>query len=200
MDPTNPETQPAAEAKEPVAPEQQAPSIPKERLDQEIAKRKDAEAQLARLNSEIESLKKQSAPKPTQTSQTSGNDQLLAKVQQIEEREHRRELQEQLSLGDPKQAEAVQAVLRANPELKPSEALTIASTRNAELFGGTDQRAFNPGQHGSLRPTGGGPPKVETLKDRVKKIAEMPPILREQAEKKLHGKLLADTLGWQYPT
>lgn len=198
MDPTTP-AQASQGAPEPVVKEQEAPSIPKERLDQEISKRRGLEEQLAKTAAELDALKKQAAANQQKGNQTEQVDvkNLAETVRSIQEKEHRRELQGTLGLKDDKQVDAVQSILKANPELKPSEALFIAQTRQPDVFGSVDQRSYNPGQHGSLRPSGGGPPKVETLKDRVAKIKSMQdPIARDQAEQQLHGNLLRKVLGW----
>lgn len=203
MDPTNP-TQTEGEVPQPVVaePSQSSTSIPKERLDQEIAKRKSAEAAAAAAQKELEALRsKATPPKPdaSQTAPESGD--LRAEVQFLKEQHQRRELQGELRLQDVKQAEAVQTILKANPDLKASEALSIAQARQPDLFGGEDKRAFNPGQHGVLRPSGGGPqPVVKSLKERSVEVAGIKdPILRDREEKRLFGKELAKVLGWQRP-
>ena len=203
MEPTTPEKTEAS-TQEPVAPEQAAPSvtIPKERLDQEIAKRKALEVELAKYAKEVETLKSAPTPQKPDSSQTKGDDisELKATVMEIRDREQRRDLQLSLKLSSQDQAKAVQDILKASPDLKPAEALQIAQMRTPDAFGGTDQRGFNPSQHASLRPSGGGPQPVVTLKDKVKAVREIQdPIQRGKAELNLHGKLLADALGWQYP-
>lgn len=203
MEPTIPEgtantaAEPVAEQKEP-----QSHSIPKERLDQEIGKRRSVEAELAQARKDLEELKSKSAPQRQEAGKSDGDLKTLQEqVRVIQEAEQRRELQRDLKLTEAEQVSLVQQILKASPDIKPSEALLIAQMRDPEKFGGTDKRGFDPSQHSSLRPNGAGAPKVgKTLKERAGEIAKITnPIDRDRAEKQLHGKIVASLLGWQRP-
>jgi hypothetical protein len=171
--------------------------VPKERLDQEIAKRKERDAELDKLRAENDELKKQKATPPAKDSQTDGKgqlDSLLAQVKDIQDRNSRNELQRLLGLTE-EQTQKVQEVLSQAPNFTPKEALTIARGRHADLFQGKDQRGFDPGIHGSVRPNGSGAPPPKTLKEQVGAIKTMTnPIDRDAAERRLHGEMVLSKL------
>lgn len=201
MDPTNP-ANPVEPAPQPVAADKQAaePSIPKERLDQEISKRKSAEENLTKVLAELESLKKQPAAQPQPTAEKQGKQSdiatLAAEFQSIKDRDQRRELQRELSLPSEEHAAKVQEILKEAPTYKPKEALAVAKMRHQELFSGKDERAYDPGQHGSLRPTGNGPPQVETMKSRIEDIKKLTGFgAQEAALQRLHGDLALAAMG-----
>jgi len=194
-----------------VAPEQPKgddPRIPKARLDQEVAKRKTAEERMAVLEEENRKLKEPDVtepatptpPPPPAVPGRSDEDMtaVMTKLQDLEVREARRELAQTLDLT-AKQAEEVHGVLQAAPGLQASEALLIAQGRNTELFGSADQRGYNPAQHSSLRPTGGGPPPAETTADRIEAVRKIPDAYeRRRAHEALLGEALAAESGWDY--
>lgn len=171
--------------------------IPKQRLDQEIAKKEAIKAELDALRVEIDELKKQKGTQPAKDSQTDSKstvDTLLAQVKEIQDRDARRELQRTLGLPE-EHAQKVQDIMRQSPDLKPSEALHVARQRHADLFQGKDQRGFDPGTHGGIRPTGGGAPAPETLKQKVAGIKTiLNPIDRDAAERRMHGEIVLDKL------
>lgn len=183
-------TQPVAEQ-----PKAEEHRIPKERLDQEIAKRRALEEALDQVRAEAAALKN----KKTDASVIGSAEDLLKlreDVAAIKQSAYRSELKSALNLQSDEQTKVVHELLVSNPDLKPSEALIIASHRNADLFGGKDQRTFQPGLHSSLSAKGSGMPEVETLKDRVKKVGSMSdPIARAREEQRLHGKELARLMG-----
>lgn len=97
-------------------------------------------------------------------------DRLQSQFQQIQERDQMADLARGLDISLD-QAKAVFETMRENPGLKPHEAKTIASVRNAELFAVQDQRGFNPAIHSSLRPSGGAP--VQAAEERAKVIEDI---------------------------
>jgi hypothetical protein len=129
--------------------------------------------------------------------------ELEARLAKYEQRDDRRELGQQLGIGDGQKIDAVRAVLEASPELQPSEALAIAQMRAPDLFGVENPAAFQPGTHGSLRPRGAGStvrrgPK--SLKERTADvIAIKDPIARKKAEYALFGAAAARACGWHIP-
>lgn len=202
---TEPKVDPEA-APEP--PKVEEPKIPKARLDQELTKRKAAEAKSDELAKEIEKLKTEaSTPKPEPSVQPeptvpgqSGEDMnaVMTKLNELEDREARRELAQSLTLTT-EQAVEVHGILKASEGLDAQEALMIARGRNTELFGSADQRGYDPGQHASLRPSGGGPPPVETEADRIKAVSEIQDrYVRDQEHSKLLGEKLARASNWAY--
>jgi hypothetical protein len=79
--------------------------------------------------------------------------------------------------------------------LNPREALAIAKGRDPQAFGAVAAGGFDAGQHGSLRPTGGGPPAPPTMAQKIEEIRRMSnPIDRDAAERRLHGSLVLDKL------
>lgn len=199
MEPTNPaEQKTEAQAPAPVAQEPKAEEhrIPKARFDEVIAERKALADQLAAMQAEVAALKNTKAQEATKAAPADDLQRLRADVAAIKEQAYHAELQKGLGLQSEEQTKAVATLLKSNPDLKPSEALTIAASRNADLFGGKDQRAFNPGQHGSLSAKGNGIPTPETLKDRVIKVGKIAdPIVRAREEQRIHGKELAKLMG-----
>lgn len=198
MEPTNPSTEMSeVQAGQPVAdqPKAEEHRIPKERLDQEIAKRKALEDLAAKLQQENAALKNVSSS--ASSSQPADDlSRLREDVAAIKQAAYRAELKSALQLQNEDQVKIVHDLMKSNPDLKPNEALLIASTRNAEAFGGKDSRTFQPGLHGSLSARGGGMPQVETLSERATKVAKMSdPISRAREEQRLHGKELARLIG-----
>lgn len=186
------ETKPEAEAtgKEQV-------QIPKERLDQEIGKRRDVETRLEAAQRELEALKKGGAPSPAAPAQPPSD---LSVVQQklaaIEAREQRRELSAKLGLNDSQAGAVADLVAKG---LSPDAALAAARVSNADLFSGQQQRGFDPSQHSSLRPTGNGMPAAPKLKEQLEAVAKLPTDQRSDAQAELLGKRLSKTLGWTRP-
>ena len=197
-DPTTPEKT-EAQTLPPVADQSKAeePRIPKERLDQEIRKRNELADALEKLRLENEALKNRNKVEERVRAEPDADLKALRDdVTAIKRANERVMLKNELKLQEDKQVAAVEIVLQENPSLKPAEALMLASARDAELFGGKDPRAFNPGQHGSLRTSGGGPLPAESLKDRAKKVdAIADPVVRQREVQRLFGKEVAKLAG-----
>jgi hypothetical protein len=124
------------------------------------------------------------------------------RLEQFERRDQARDTAAEL--GIPlEQAIAVNEVRLNNPSLSTAEAFAIAQSRDPDAFGAMNPRAYNPGQHGSLRPRGGGVPpqqQPKSIKQRAQEIAAMPdPLKRMAAERHLIGSMAAKAAGWQYP-
>lgn len=186
------ETKPEAEA----AGKEQV-QIPKERLDQEIGKRRDVEIRLEAAQREIEALKKGGAPSPAASAPPPTDlSEVNRKLALIEAERSRDKLAKQLGLND-QQADAV-AVL-VGKGLTPDAALAAARVSNADLFSGQQQRGFDPSQHASMRPTGNGMPTAPKLKEQLAQVAKLPADQRSDAQAELLGKRLAKALDWTRP-
>jgi hypothetical protein len=172
--------------------------IPKARLDQQISKTKSLEEALEKARAENEALKSRSTVNPVAEQPRTVDDlqRLREDVAAIKRTTFRAELKQALNLATDEQIDAVEKVMQEAPALKVAEAAMLATTRNAELFGGKDPRAFDPGQHGSLRPRGAGPPPPKSLKDRAKEVdAIADPVVRAREVQRLFGKELAKMAG-----
>lgn len=186
------ESKPEAEAKG----QDTAPvTIPKERLDQEIAKRRESEAQLAALQKEYETLKTAGNPpgKPTSAPQPADLTAIQMKLASIEARDARRELAAQLGLNE-KQSEKVQDLVGKG--LSPEAALAAARVSSADLFSSQQNRGFDPSQHASVRSGGNGTPQANKLKDQFTAVAKLPSAERVDAAAEFLGKNAAKALGW----
>jgi hypothetical protein len=118
-------------------------------------------------------------------------DGVRKEIAALREENQRRSLTLELKLASPEQAEKVSALVTSG--LNAQEALGVAQSRHAELFGLVSKAGFQAGVHGGLRPTGAGPLAVETLKTKVDKIKTIVnPIDRDAAERRLHGKMVLD--------
>ncbi len=190
----------APEAEVPSASPERAPMIPKARLDQEIGKRRALEDKLGTLEQEIERLKKSADPQPQKGAPDKAPEAgdlsvLQQKLENLETQTRRRDLSSKMRLNE-EQAAAVDDLMVKMPDLKPTEALQLARQRNEALFGAPSQRGYQPSQHASLRPAGGGTPQVETLKDRVQQASGLPKDQRTDALAGFTGELMAKALGW----
>jgi hypothetical protein len=81
--------------------------------------------------------------------------------------------------------------------LSPQEAMTIAKQRGDAAFGAPAEvrGGFQPGVHGSLKPSpaGGPPPREKTMKEKTRDIlAIVNPIDRDAAERRMHGAIVID--------
>lgn len=193
MESTDPQPQdgeaPALGAQETAEPTET--SIPKQRLDQEIAKRKASDEALAQARKELEALKKQGQPAPADGGQAapSALDSIKREIAELKAADARKGLQSDLGLSTAEQAKVVHELMQSSG-LKATEALTIAQARHPDLFGSNDQRGFQAGQHASLRPNGGGPPQADTWKERIAKVATMANgFERKEGTEKLVGEM-----------
>lgn len=179
------------EAKPPV-------TIPKERLDQEIAKRRESEAKLEAAQKELETLRNGSAQpgRPSSAPQPADLTAIQMKLASIEARDNRRELAAKLGLNE-QQSEKVQDLVGKG--LSPEAALAAARVSNADLFQGQQNRGFDPSQHASVRPGGGSAQPAAKLKDQFANVSKLPASERIDAQAEFLGKNLAKTLGWTRP-
>lgn len=163
-----------------------------------IGERNALKESLDKLAAEVAALKSTKATEPKAASPADDAD-LRKSVAELLAANKRAALAAELGLGDDKQIAKVQEVLKDHPNLPAKEALMLAQSRDPSMFGGTDQRGFNPSQHTSLRPSGAGAPPAPTLKERSVEIAKnryTNPMQADADEKRLHGDLLRKALGW----
>jgi hypothetical protein len=129
-------------------------------------------------------------------------DDVKSQLAKYEQRDQARNTAQELGISI-EQAVAVNAVRSTSPGLSTAEAFAIAQGRYPDDFNVPNPRAYNPGQHGSLRPRGGGaPPQAQplTIRQRAEQIRAMAdPLKRAAAERHLIGSMAAKAAGWQYP-
>lgn len=173
--------------------------IPKARLDQEAAKRRAAEERASKLEEEIKALKEtKPTPDKVKDKVPETRDDVSTRLSQIEESLTLDRIERSLQLSDA-QAREVYEILREAPKLAPSEALSVARSRNAELFGSADNRGFDPSQHGGIAPSGGGAQiERESEQDKIKKVAGLhDKISRDEEQAKLLGGAARRAMGWE---
>jgi hypothetical protein len=141
-------------------------SVPLEALAASRQKARTAEQELAEVKAELARLKESAGAAPAQT--PTEIQELSKQLAVIQRREQMRDLSRDLGLPDVKQAEAVATVMAKNSDLTPAEAMELARKRQPDLFNDLGQPAFDPGMHGSLRPTSGGHLPVES--DRTQRL------------------------------
>jgi hypothetical protein len=167
--------------------------IPKQELDKVRGKLKAEREEKENLQKELEELRKtQKAAEPDSQPKT-GTDEVadirkeLAEIRAIEEL---RGLAQALNLNQ-EQAAAVHVLIKEAPGLSPSEALTIASARDTELFKTSDSKGYDPSQHGTLRPGSGPPPKPN---ERAERLAEIRNAQGHGQKRELRARLLGERL------
>jgi len=167
--------------------------------------------QLRQALDELNALKAQKdAPTKTEPepakAQPTDLEQVRNELTEIRNRDHARNLIEELGLADRKQAQVVMDLLSKNPDLAPAEALELAAKRNADLFKERGTPGFDPRIHGSLRPTPGSQPSAEPKKsDHQARMEHAHKLLKEgrrhEAEEyaiDLIGAAGAKALGWDF--
>jgi hypothetical protein len=123
--------------------------------------------------------------------------QQLAAVQKevaaLRASDQRRELGVELGIGG-KALDAVNELVSKG--LSSREAHAIASSRDPALFNAPPAGGFQPGVHGSMRPSlGTSPPAPATIRERSAAIAQLQrenPMAGQAAVYRLHGELLRE--------
>lgn len=156
----------------------------------------------ARLREEKAALEARLAEsKKTDEPKQQPDDDLSKTVQSLLRRDRLRDLQAELDLT-PKQADAVAELMDSMPSLSQDEAHAIAAKRDPDTFADNGQtRGYQPGIHGSARPTPGSRPADEQgpdTEDRLAYIKKVQSSNKGQATRLLNnlvGSIAAEQMG-----
>lgn len=162
------------EAKSGVSPEQAAPSgndktVPLGEHIELRQKNREMADRLAQLEAQV--AKKPDPPAPAGPPDNG----MAERLQRLERQSRLQSISTDLGTN-PKQSEAIAALMDKLPDLTPEEAMTLASKRHQDLFKGEDD-GFQPGIHASARPGVRLPepakPEVDPFQERAAKIKDL---------------------------
>jgi hypothetical protein len=175
----NPEDDPKPTGTPPEGSNQDASADDVSALKSEMIKHRQ---EVARLKQENEALTAKSEKPDSKPPQAPQGDQLTARLDEIERRDHLREL---MSNGDmtARQADAVVALMKEVPSLDTEEAKLIAAQRDKELFSDTAASSgFDQSIHGTSRPTAGTAPVEQQGSDTQERLAHIASIRGNKKE------------------
>ena len=176
-------------------PSKEARQVPLDALVEARKKAQELQERVAKLESDLAQSKNTQQPAAA-AQPPSDIDQVKKTLQEMQHKEHVRNLTVELGLADEKQAAAV-AEIQQKHGIDAAEALELAVKRKPDLFKDRGQPGFDPRIHGSMRPRAGTPPEPKTS-DRVKRLEAMKKATGEDKQRLTNnyvGGLAAEAIG-----